>query len=844
MSVSRTIGLFICGGLVLLPINVSGGIDFPSCWDPPTTVTNPRDTAGLYASMTLVDGFASYVDSSVVKIRNRKVGLTLTRTGYGLRSLRDLTNAMECISAAATVRDIWNLQVRRPDDAYMLLASSGYTASDPNIYFESGGQTMVVQLHWPGITVSGDAGNLAVTVSIRCDVDEPLLRLRIEVENNLVSAGLWRVYFPIIDRLGYPGQSDVCAPATSQAPSIGELRRAATGDMSYWDNTYPGSTWATQFVSVSCGPDSTVYIGCHDGYSNFKGWDYDLATRFYIYVYPGDMTVPGADYVQDWDVYLGPIGGDWFDAAQIYRQWALKQRWCQSGPLAVRDDIDKQFLETPYMVKRSYTDGPEDNRYDPTFVEHTKWLCDRAESFYGMPLIWHVYSWHKHEFDSYYPDYLPAVTGVQETFADYNDRGWLVMPYISGTLYDDRLSQWTIARNFAIRNVDGSVNYYGTTHLAKMDVSQPWYQNKIAWVVDQLYTNHSSRGVYLDIFAGGSYLCFDPDHGHPLGGGHWYADGQRDMIDVIRQTVPGVTITAEWFSEHLIDKIDGFLLWQFRYPYTCPVIPAVYADYTTLFGVGSGFINWEGMKTFAAKIGRDLIWGNMMGWFNSEWIMELPYENFATQQKRYNQIRMDTKKFLVYGRMIRPPQFHQGPPATTLENWHAYYNYDPFTIPAIDRAAWEAVDGSIGLAVLNIDSQSHTASFDVADLISGLDLHSVQLITADGTEALPWPGSVPGVLEVDVPAYDAVVVAFNAVPICDGQVYPQLDADLNQDCYVDWADFGVFASRWLDSGCNDPDWCDGSDLDHSGEVNWSDFSLFASQWLECTDPYPPCNYSP
>ena len=60
--------------------------------------------------------------------------------------------------------------------------------------------------------------------------------------------------------------------------------------------------------------------------------------------------------------------------------------------------------------------------------------------------------------------------------------------------------------------------------------------------------------------------------------------------------------------------------------------------------------------------------------------------------------------------------------------------------------------------------------------------------------------------------------------------------DLSEDCTIDWSDFALFASCWLDSGCEDPDWCDGADLDHSGEVNWADFAVFAAHWLESAPP--------
>jgi len=49
-----------------------------------------------------------------------------------------------------------------------------------------------------------------------------------------------------------------------------------------------------------------------------------------------------------------------------------------------------------------------------------------------------------------------------------------------------------------------------------------------------------------------------------------------------------------------------------------------------------------------------------------------------------------------------------------------------------------------------------------------------------------------------------------APPQCGDANHPHPMGDLNQDCYV----------------------------------NWEDFTLFAEHWLECTDPDPPCNYNP
>ena len=55
--------------------------------------------------------------------------------------------------------------------------------------------------------------------------------------------------------------------------------------------------------------------------------------------------------------------------------------------------------------------------------------------------------------------------------------------------------------------------------------------------------------------------------------------------------------------------------------------------------------------------------------------------------------------------------------------------------------------------------------------------------------------------------------------------------DIYSDEKVNFIDFAIFASRWDANDCNDPNWCDGVDLDRDGEVNCNDLGLFVEYWL-------------
>jgi hypothetical protein len=50
---------------------------------------------------------------------------------------------------------------------------------------------------------------------------------------------------------------------------------------------------------------------------------------------------------------------------------------------------------------------------------------------------------------------------------------------------------------------------------------------------------------------------------------------------------------------------------------------------------------------------------------------------------------------------------------------------------------------------------------------------------------------------------------------------------------VDLVDLQYFSERWLNTGCDSPDWCEGADLDQlGGIVDLRDFAIFAENWLK------------
>lgn len=62
-----------------------------------------------------------------------------------------------------------------------------------------------------------------------------------------------------------------------------------------------------------------------------------------------------------------------------------------------------------------------------------------------------------------------------------------------------------------------------------------------------------------------------------------------------------------------------------------------------------------------------------------------------------------------------------------------------------------------------------------------------------------------------------------------------LQGDLDADNDIDIDDFVIFISHWRQTGCGEPDFCDGADLTRNGVVDINDLTLFIDNWLKSAD---------
>jgi hypothetical protein len=116
--------------------------------------------------------------------------------------------------------------------------------------------------------------------------------------------------------------------------------------------------------------------------------------------------------------------------------------------------------------------------------------------------------------------------------------------------------------------------------------------------------------------------------------------------------------------------------------------------------------------------------------------------------------------------------------------------------------------------------------------ISGYDLYTHSRQTIAGTWfAIDYTATGAGVCSVGF--YDHSVDFFEPVYLLTFSHVPA--RDFNDDTVANFSDLAVLLSHWQTTGCGDPGWCEGADLDRDRDVDFDDVRLFSDYWLEKTE---------
>ena len=502
-----------------------------------------------------------------------------------------------------------------------------------------------------------------------------------------------------------------------------------------YEATYPSMSAPMQFVSYY-GTGKALYIGTPDPQANHKVYSAkadDHGASYTCQNWPGLPEKSGGEYRVPYEAAIGVIDGGYYAAAQVYREFALTAPWSKAGPISKRP-IPQWLKDNDLWLRVEFG------------YENISDVCKRAHEFFkDVPTALHWYKWHEIPYDTLYPDYFPTRPGFAEGVKELQAQGFHVMPYINGRLADPNSKGWNeegLSKS-AARNEKGEpyTEVYGSkVPLNSMCPYTTAWQDKVSSLVDRLTHECGVDGVYIDqIGCAWAYRCYDKTHGHPLGGGHFWVDGYRKLMDKARTKLPkGGFFTTEEDIECFIDKFDALLLVNTPSDTdkkVIPLFPAVYSGRVITFGFQ--YIPKDdvaGSQSFRSKMAREFIFGAQIGWVLAEQLMKPEAVKEAEFVRNLAKCRHGAHKFLQEGRFLGLVDAKGDNPTVKFAGPGFFGGDYSAEMPSVFASAWEAEDGSIGVALANMTDEGHEVQ-----------------VAAPGTTSR----------QVKVPARDAVVVEFN-----------------------------------------------------------------------------------
>ncbi len=608
---------------------------------------------------------------------------------------------------------------------------------------------------------------LAVTITVRASRREPGTRWNLTV-NNGAGLKIVDVQFPFVvvrpdpdsalltpfyaGKLLKNPQPETLGP---DAPPVWRM-----GIDNGTSGHYPGGNSA-QFMAYGIGRTG-LYLACEDPQANIKlirathrppGIRLGLA-------HVGDWPRRGVRTLE-YDVVLRGFTGDWYDAADLYRAWSLRQAW--ATPLHRRTDIPPWLLDTPAYITLRLQGELDIGPVFPAsaFLPLTRALpmLDRLARRLNAPLAVILMAWERGG-PWVYPDCFPPVggeAGLKRFIAQARRRGWPVGSYCNGTRwvtghywneYDGRAYfQKKGGARSVCRTPDGAAwqeawnrswrPSYATCMGSDLTrrLAADFIRRLIGWGMESLQFFDQNMG-------GATFPCFSGEHGHPPVPGKWMAAEMRRLMERFgrlarRAGAVGVIHSTEapcnetclpFFQQCDIRVIPPGHTSNYEF---LPLYHYLYHECITLQGhMGMGpephhLTTRNACNAVLGEIPGAVMTddGSLLNKDTGNWAPYRPAvgsdrEAIAMLRSVLALRRGAGRDFLTLGRMLRPAAVDGADPVV-WENQARVHR-----LPALFDAAWRAPDGRAAVVLANWTDRDRRVSLKDDRLGRRLRIHS------------------------------------------------------------------------------------------------------------------------
>ena len=598
-------------------------------------------------------------------------------------------------------------------------------------------------------TFAGHAGQkitAAVTVALRAD--SPLSAWRIEVKNE-AGVLLKNVAFPVIHApltIGPGGEGDAIALPVCDGYLIEQPSKSMSKGASR-RGPYPGGMSAQ--LMAFYGKPAGLYMATYDAAGHPKEIavtrrENDLAF-YYVHHFPEEK---GGGWAMPYDFVLGTFHGDWHDAADIYKEWAVRQFWC-ARTLAERD-VPAWVKEAPVfhtLSVRAIDKQKKPYNSLPILPAHVRRFCEALKTKECAMIM----GWEKNG-GWVTPHYFPPFGGAElfrKATSEILKDGNHTLVFLSGL-------KWTLKNNFnikgfndyptfekegarwAVAGQDGKPLILGkpdrdTGEYAQLCQATQYTKDLLTGIALEC-VDLGITCVQMDQVVGmGSPPCYSKEHGHPVGYGAWQYEHLCDLFARMREECRkknhDFALSMEEPAELAIPLLEVYHARDYaqgRWPRgpglrRVPLFTYLYHEYVLGYGGDSAGVSANPSDAYVLQQALNLVCGKTPGiavWGSLVEPSEIHPDQLRMLKAHTNLLHTAAREYLLMGRMIHPLRFDA--PTVAVKVWEKATNKTfAMEFPGVLHSGWALPNGNRGYVFANISHSEATVNTEVPETGEG-----------------------------------------------------------------------------------------------------------------------------
>ncbi len=445
--------------------------------------------------------------------------------------------------------DLWSVDLRDPNGHVTTVEPSQATF---NFVFNAWATGFTAT--WEHVTSPAIPGE-SFDVNVIADIsgEDRVVEFSIDVLTATPAHALYALRFPRIEVFAAePGPDVLTYPYVGgwllPNPTLNPLVLAATGV----PQVQPGPLsmqWLAYYAATE--PDGlALFTGTRDGYGYRKEYligqgQPGVSWTFAVQHIPEANLTPDNEYAAQFNCVLGVVPGDWYDAARFYRTWALTRAWADGGPI-YRNSMFSDYIRNARMFAGSQL---SDETHPEDFQFWSRDMADQHAYFDVDTIVTHIYHWHHNLFDVNWGDWWPIKPEFLLAAPELLAAGDVFAPYFLNLTYCRNVPSYDdpyvpgyeghSVGEYALIDEDGNAvtNTDIQGHVCDMlCLATDFASDYTTYAAERLYQEAGAPGIYLDVFPfDPARVCYDPAHGHPLGGGSYYTQAKVRMVEHLRQ---------------------------------------------------------------------------------------------------------------------------------------------------------------------------------------------------------------------------------------------------------------------------------------------------------------------